>query len=75
MTAEPTSDATTGGHDPVEYYFDETTGYPGDSDSGWQLSNTYNYPVSTNPVQHGMYTVKTRDTVHNETTPSDPCGF
>jgi len=75
MTAEPTSDATTGGHDPVEYYFEETTGYPGDNSSGWQLSNTYNYPVSINPVQHGMYTVKTRDTVHNETTPSDPCGF
>jgi hypothetical protein len=77
MTAEPTSDATTGGHDPVEYYFEVKNGCAGTHDSGWQSSNIYNYPVSTNPVQYGQYRVKTRDAAvpPNETTPSGWAGF
>ena len=33
--------ATSNDGNDVEYYFDETSGNPGGSDSGWQSSNTY----------------------------------
>jgi len=55
---------------PVQYYFEETSGNPGASSSGWQLENTYidtglqgNTPYS--------YKVKMRDSVCNEGQYSD----
>ncbi|HML73184.1 MAG TPA: DNRLRE domain-containing protein [Anaerohalosphaeraceae bacterium] len=52
----------------VEYYFDETSGNSGGSDSGWQNSRTY----TDTELQHGTtytYRVKARDKSvnHNET--------
>jgi hypothetical protein len=64
MTAEPASDAQ---NEPVEYYFEFVTGGYGPTSSGWQLSNVYDYAVSTNSAQYGVYRVKTRDAVGNET--------
>jgi predicted outer membrane repeat protein len=64
MTAEPASDAES---EPVEYYFELVAGGYGPTSSGWQSSNVYDYPVSTNPAQYGVYRVKTRDAVGNET--------
>jgi hypothetical protein len=52
----------------VEYYFDETSGNPGGSDSGWQSSTTY---TDTGLLAGTSYTykVKARDKSpnHNET--------
>jgi hypothetical protein len=62
MTATTASDPSG-----VEYYFEETTGNPGGSDSGWQDSPTYtNYALS--PETLYTYRVKTRDLspYHNE---------
>jgi hypothetical protein len=58
MTAEPASDAE---NEPVEYYFELVAGGNGPTSSGWQLSNVYDYAVSSNPAQYGVYRVKTRD--------------
>jgi hypothetical protein len=66
MEAVITSDAETGGHDPCEYYFQFVSGGYGPHDSGWQLSNVYDYAVSRYP-QYGVYRVKARDSVGNET--------
>ncbi len=44
----------------VEYYFDETTGNPGATDSGWQDSNTYE-DTGLFPSTTYVYQVKTRD--------------
>ncbi len=57
----------------VEYYFAETSGNPGGSDSGWQDSTTY----TNTGLQAGTpytYKVKARDksTNHNETGYSSP---
>jgi hypothetical protein len=50
----------------VEYYFDETSGNPGGSDSGWQISSTYTDTGLTANVEY-RYTVKVRDVAGNET--------
>ncbi len=52
----------------VEYYFDETSGNPGGTDSGWQDSHTYE-DVGLSPSTLYTYQVKTRDKSisHNET--------
>jgi len=52
----------TGASDPsgVEYYFDETTGNTGGSDSGWQASATY-LDTGLSPNTTYTYQVKTRD--------------
>jgi len=55
----------------VQYYFDETTGNPGGSDSGWQSDTSYtNYGL--NPETEYTYTVTARDNSanQNETDPS-----
>ncbi|MHC5165610.1 MAG: hypothetical protein ACYSOI_09815, partial [Planctomycetota bacterium] len=44
----------------VEYYFEETSGNPGGSDSGWQDSETYT-DSDLNPVTQYCYRVQTRD--------------
>jgi len=57
---------------PVEYYFDETGGYTGGSDSGWQLSNNYtDYGLS--PGIQYTYRVRTRDGLGSTGGWSDPC--
>ena len=55
MTATTASDASG-----VEYFFDETSGNPGGSDSGWQNSPTYT-DTGLNPSTTYTYTVKARD--------------
>jgi alpha-glucuronidase len=52
----------------VEYYFDETSGNPGGSDSGWQDSPSY-ADTGLSPGTQYTYKVKARDksTNHNET--------
>jgi hypothetical protein len=57
----------------VEYYFDEISGNPGATDSGWQDSNTYE-DIGLLPSTTYIYQVKTRDKSpnHNETGFSNP---
>ncbi len=68
MTATTASD-TSG----VEYYFDETTGNPGGTDSGWQNSPTY-ADTGLNPSTTYTYTVTARDksAAQNATSASAP---
>ena len=55
----------------VEYYFDETSGNPGATDSSWQNDPVY---IDTNldEATEYSYTVTMRDTSGNETQSSDP---
>ena len=57
----------------VEYYFTETSGNPGGSDSGWQDSPTYT-DTGLNPSTTYNYTVKARDKSiqQNENAQSSP---
>ncbi|MGB8226705.1 MAG: right-handed parallel beta-helix repeat-containing protein [Sedimentisphaerales bacterium] len=50
----------------VHYYFTETTGHPGASDSGWITSRDYNDTGLSTGTQYG-YKVKARDARLNET--------
>ncbi|MBW8017458.1 MAG: PASTA domain-containing protein, partial [Planctomycetes bacterium] len=56
MTATTGTDAS----GPVEYYFDETSGNPGGTDSGWQTSPSYTDSGLTASTQY-TYTVQMRD--------------
>ncbi|MHC4741039.1 MAG: Ig-like domain-containing protein, partial [Planctomycetota bacterium] len=70
MTATTGTDAT----GPVEYYFDETSGNPGGTDSGWQTSPSYT-DTGLSPSTEYTYTVTMRDSVTptpNVGTPSSP---
>jgi hypothetical protein len=67
MTATTGSDASS----PVEYYFDETSGNPGGSDSGWQASSTYT-DTGLSPSTQYTYTVQMRDSLANTGTASAP---
>jgi hypothetical protein len=70
MTATTGSDAT----GPVEYYFDETSGNPGGTDSGWQTNPSYT-DTGLDPSTQYTYTVTMRDAVTptpNVGTPSSP---
>ncbi len=58
MTATTGSDAT----GPVEYFFDETSGNPGGTDSGWTTDPVYN-DTGLNPSTQYTYTVQMRDAV------------
>ena len=58
MTATTGTDAT----GPVEYFFDETTGGAGGTDSGWQTSASYTDSGLTASTQYS-YTVQLRDSV------------
>ena len=66
MTATTASDPSG-----VEYYFDETTGGPGGSDSGWQDSASYTDSGLSTATQY-CYEVAARDKSanQNETAPS-----
>lgn len=65
MTATTATDATT---PPVAYYFDETSGNAGGTDSGWQASPIY-VDAGLSPSTQYTYKVKTRDSAStpNET--------
>jgi hypothetical protein len=67
MTATTGSDAS----GPVQYYFDETSGNPGGSDSGWQTSASYTDSGLTASTQY-TYTVQMRDSVPNTGIASSP---
>jgi hypothetical protein len=58
MTATTGSDAT----GPVEYFFDEISGNPGGTDSGWQTSPLYT-DTGLSPSTQYTYTVQMRDSV------------
>lgn len=64
MTATTATDSAS-----VEYYFTETSGNPGASDSGWQDSPTYIDTGLTPGIQYS-YTVMARDKSTNQNTTS-----
>jgi autotransporter-associated beta strand protein len=68
MTATTASDANG-----VQYFFDETSGNPGGTDSGWQDSATY-IDTGLNPNTQYTYTVQARDKSvnNNPNTASSP---
>jgi autotransporter-associated beta strand protein len=70
MTATTVTDAEGG---TVEYFFDETSGNPGGTDSGWQSSPTYT-DSGLSPNTQYTYTVRARDNAlpPNESTASAP---
>ncbi len=67
MTATTGSDPS----GPVEYYFDETSGNPGGTDSGWQTSTSYS-DTGLSPNTQYTYTVTMRDALQNTGTASSP---
>ncbi|HUW18781.1 MAG TPA: Calx-beta domain-containing protein [Sedimentisphaerales bacterium] len=67
MTATTGSDASP----PVYYYFDETSGNPGGTDSGWTTNPVYN-DTGLNPNTQYTYTVQMRDSLLNTGTASAP---
>lgn len=69
MTATTGSDAS----GPVEYFFDETSGNPGGSDSGWQTSPSYTDSGLDAGTQY-TYTVTMRDALLNTGAASSPAG-
>jgi hypothetical protein len=69
MEASVATDPETGSN--VEYYFDETSGNPGGTDSGWQTETAYTDTGLSEGYTY-TYTVRARDTSEslNETAPS-----
>ena len=69
MRATEATDAT---NPPTEYFFEELTGHPGGTDSGWQESRDYE-DVGLTPETLYTYTVRARDkaTVPNVGATSD----
>ena len=61
MTAQTATDPE--GNDPVQYYFEETTGSPGGNDSSWQTSSYTDAGLS--PDTQYCYRVKVRDSSPN----------
>ena len=72
MVATTASDSTP----PISYYFNETTGNPGGTDSGWQASTTYTDSGLSENTQYG-YEVKARDSnsTPNEGNYSTPISY
>lgn len=68
MTAATGSDIFS---EPVEYYFAETSGNTGGSDSGWQSDPNY-ADSELDPVTQYAYTVQMRDALGNTGTASAP---
>jgi len=66
-TIAMTATTATDDLNPVEYYFAETSGNPGGSDSGWQSSTSYTDTGLTPDTQY-TYTVTARDTSSNQNT-------
>ncbi|MHC4862981.1 MAG: Calx-beta domain-containing protein [Planctomycetota bacterium] len=71
--SEITMTATTGtdASPPIEYYFAETSGNPGATDSGWQTDTTYT-DIGLQPLTEYTYTVQMRDNQLNTGTASAP---
>jgi hypothetical protein len=67
MVATPGTDAS----GPIEYFFSETSGNPGGSDSGWQVSTSYS-DDGLAPATQYSYTVAMRDALGNVGTASSP---
>ena len=67
MTATTGTDAS----GPVEYFFDETSGNPGGTDSGWQTSASYT-DTGLNASTQYTYAVTMRDALGNTGTASTP---
>ncbi|MCP4709345.1 MAG: hypothetical protein GY869_12020 [Planctomycetes bacterium] len=67
MTATVGTDAT----GPVEYYFDEISGNPGGTDSGWVTNRVYN-DADLDPSTQYTYTVQMRDAFFNTGDVSTP---
>ena len=67
MTATTGSDASP----PIEYYFDETSGNFGGTDSGWQAFTAYT-DTGLNASTQYTYTVQMRDNKGNVGTASSP---
>ncbi|MFK7911307.1 MAG: Ig-like domain-containing protein [Akkermansiaceae bacterium] len=65
MTASTASDPSG-----VEYYFEETSGNPGGTDSGWQDSTSYT-DTGLNPGTQYTYVVRARDKSPAQNTTSD----
>jgi carbonic anhydrase/acetyltransferase-like protein (isoleucine patch superfamily) len=59
---------------PVEYFFEETSGNPGGSDSGWQESPLY-FDLELSPGKEYKYTVRARDSRNNTTKNSAPAAI
>ena len=59
---------------PVEYFFDETSGNPGGTDSGWTTRPVYR-DTALKPGTRYTYTVKTRDAFLQAGTASAPVGI
>jgi len=55
----------------IQYKFEELTGNPGATSSGWQSSPTYN-DKNLQPGTEYIYLVKMKDKYDNETIPSEP---
>ena len=72
-STEITMTATTGSDPsgPVQYLFDETSGNPGATDSGWTTDPVYN-DTGLDPNTPYTYTVQMRDSVPNTGTASGP---
>ncbi len=66
MTAQTADDTGYGGNNPCEYYFEYVSGQTNSSDSGWQSSPTFSYPVGATGLE-AAWRVKARDAVGNET--------
>ncbi|MCX6867609.1 MAG: DUF6055 domain-containing protein, partial [Verrucomicrobia bacterium] len=64
----------TDGNLPIEYYFEETTGHPGGTDSGWQTSPLF-YDRGLVPNTLYTYVVRARDALGNTTTNSTPASI
>jgi hypothetical protein len=62
------------GSGPLEYFFDEVSGNPGGSDSGWQTSSYYMDGGLSGGTNYS-YRVKIRDAHGNETAFSGPVSF
>ena len=73
---EITMTATTGadGAGPVEYFFNEISGNPGGTDSGWVTNPIYN-DSGLDPQTQYTYTVQMRDALSNTGTASIPASF
>ena len=67
MTATEGTDQT----GPVQYFFEETSGNPGGTDSGWQASPTYT-DTGLSPETSYTYTVTMRDSLWYTGSPSAP---
>lgn len=70
-TVQMTAATGTDDSDPIEYYFEETSGHTGGGSSGWITSTTY-IDYGLQPLETYTYVVRMRDTMGNMTGDSTP---